>query len=73
MQNRIEKYKEIKKVKFSEALDKKLAEELARADDDEFAAAKINAGAPSVDQDSTSWSDLWQRLKNKGSRVFGQK
>ena len=65
MKNSLESFKEIRKVKFNESLDKRLAQDLARADDDGLATAKIISGAPSMDQDLDCWSDLWQRIKAK--------
>ncbi|MDO8580118.1 MAG: hypothetical protein Q7S13_01395 [Candidatus Omnitrophota bacterium] len=64
MDNRIERYPEIKKIRFNEAFDKKLAQDLDRADDDGFAMAKNNFGAQPTDQDSDCWSDLWQRIRS---------
>lgn len=80
MKDRIEQYQGMKKTRFNEVFDKKLAKDLARADDDGFATAKQSCGiaennfrAQSTDQDSDCWSDLWQRIKAQSSRFFRQK
>ncbi len=74
IKNRIEPFQEIKKKKFpKDVLDKKLAQDLARADDDGFAIAKDNFVAQSTEQGSDCWSDLWRRIKAKESRLRRQK
>ena len=74
MKNRIEQYQEIEKTKFTdEVLDKNLAQDLARADDDGFAVAKNNSGTMLTEENSDCWNDLWQRIKAKGARFFIQK
>ncbi len=79
MKNRIEQYQEIKKPRFNEALDKRLAQDLARADDDGFAPAKQFRGVgknnfevQAINQDSDCWSNLWQSIKVQGSRFFSR-
>ena len=73
MKNRIEQYPEIKRRVFNETLDKKLAQDWARADDDGFAIIENNFGEQPTDQDLDCWSDLWQRIGAKYSRFLSQK
>jgi len=43
-----------------------------KKNDDVFTVAENNSGAQPADQDLDCWSDLWQRVKAKGSRFFGK-
>ena len=70
MKNRFESYKEIIKLRFNETRDKRQAQDLARADDDGFAAASTNSEVPLTNQDLDCWSDLWQRIKARFTRLF---
>ena len=40
---------------------------------DMFTVAENDPGAQSTDQDLDCWSDLWQRIKAKGSRFLERK
>lgn len=75
MKKRIDPYKEIKRIRLPrEDFDQRSARDLARADDDGFAITENKwKGRPSADRDSDCWSDLWQHIKAKGSRIFRQK
>jgi len=73
MKNRIEQYQKVKKPRFNEALDKKLAQDLARADDDGFVITDNHFRAQSAEQDSDCWNDLWQLIKAKSFRFFNRK
>jgi len=73
MKNRIKKYRLIKKARFNESVDKKLAQELVRAEEDSIVAVKNNSAVKPADQDSDCWGDLWQRIKTQYARFHRKK
>ncbi len=65
MRNSVDQYQKTKEHEFQESLDKKLAQDLRRKDDDGI------ESQPEA-QDSDCWIDLWRRIKAKGAQFFNR-
>jgi len=55
---------------FNDVIDKKLSEDLSRADDDGLAFVETDLERQATDQDSDCWSNLWESIKTQVSRFF---